>query len=79
MEKDKNDHVRELEDVSSLEKKEDAGFGPQNDLHCVRTPMVEPEPIPEGYWDRHSSINLKAVNKWFMGGADQDLEIKTKF
>ena len=31
------------------------------------------------YWDRHSSVNSKALMKWFMGGDDIDKEIKSKF
>ena len=23
---------------------------------------------PEGYWDRHTSMNQKAISKWFMSG-----------
>ena len=33
----------------------------------------------DGYWDRHSSVNTKALNKWFMAGDDQDKLIKDKF
>ena len=71
MEKDKSEHVKELEDENNLEKKEDAGFNSHRPVQICAKPEV-PELPPDNYWDRHTTINPKAVQKWFMGGDDQD-------
>ena len=39
-------------------------------------PTQIPVPVPQGYWDRHSSVNSKAVGKWFFPTEKDKQEMK---